>query len=72
MQRVNVSFEMWGASGKGAPFEMGLLEGFLSVKMGRAEEKQKRYTTQRLVHMKVTILMTINNDPMECTAILPP
>lgn len=51
---------------------MGLLAGFLSIKMGGDEEKHKRYTAQRLVHMKVTILMTANNDPMECIAILPP
>lgn len=50
-------------------FKMGLLEGFLPVEMGI---RQKRYTTQRPVHTKVKRLMTVNSDPMECTAISTP
>lgn len=52
-------------------FETGTAGGFfLPVKMGGKKsrrERQKRYKPEKLVHTKVIRLMTLNDDPMECS-----
>lgn len=73
VQRGNVVFKMWRTSVNGGCLWDGTAGGLLAGQGGgKKPKRQKRCTPQRLVHMKVIRLMTVNNEPMECTAVLLP
>lgn len=51
----------------------GTARGVLAGQDGEKKRRDREDThQQRPVHTKVIRLMTVNNEPMECAAVLPP